>query len=174
MTTKKIKNTIQASKIDMSEKSLLMNNSISWLQLSNEVSNRKIPLLKKYGATVRVLNSDIEDMMSSSYEMFSECYVLIKDNPELVEYLDLGHVYNYVLFSEDEIDDFLSKSQNEIHDFYNNMAKGMKELFIKMVKIKIERGDRITDSTSKQRFFEELFKIRFSDYYKEPEENLKK
>ena len=153
--------------------SIVMNNTFGWMQLFNEQTNKKYPTLKKYAQTVRCFNSDVIDMMTNLSDLFTEAYVLIK-NPELVDFLGLTETYKYVLFSEDEVDVLLSKSEAEITEFFNKAPRGQKALLLKIVKVKTERGDSVVDSSSKMAFLEKLFGVKYSDYYNEPQENLKR
>ena len=153
--------------------SVVMNNTYGWLQLFDEVGNRSFPPLKKYGDTLRIKNSIINDMNSSLSDLFQGGFAVIKDNPLLVKELVLEEIYNYILFSEKEIDELLSKTDAEITNFYENCPIGMKELLIKMVKIKIERGDTVVDSSHKIDFLQKLFNVKYSDYWTEEQTNQK-
>lgn len=170
MATKKVQ---REDIVNFDETSFIMNNTYGWLCLFNETSNRKFPTLKKYGDSTRAKNSDIVDMNTNLSDLFLDCYALVKGSPALIEHLGLTEIYKYVLFSEKEMDELLSKSEQEITDFYENCPKGMREILIKFVKIKIERGDGVVDSSHKSNFLQKLFKIDFSKYWKESEETLK-
>jgi len=158
--------------LDLNDKSQVINNTMGFFILFNELTNRK-KVFKKYGEFARFTNSELMDMNMSMGETFSDAFVLIK-NPLLVEEMGYTEIYQYVLFSEKEIDALLIKSDEEIKEFYENCPKGMKEILVKFVKIKIERGESVTDSRSKVEFFENLFSLKFADYWKENLEILKR
>ena len=170
----KIAKQVKEQELNFDGFSQVMNNTVGWLQLFNEMQNRNFPVLKKYSDSIRVRNSDIEDMNTSLNELFQGGFALIKNNPLLVQHLGLEEVYKYVLYSEKEIDELLSKPDEEITAFYEKCPKGMKEVLIKMVKIKIERNEPIVDSSHKIEFLQKLFNVKYSDYWKENPENLKK
>ena len=146
-----------SQEIDMNKFANVQNNTLYWLLLYNQVLNRKYPLLKNFGDTMRLRRSDIQDVMTNSRELFEEGYAIILDDEEFVEHLGLSNIYKYVVKSKKEIDNLLSSSEEQITEFYNNAPRGIKELIFLACIEMIEKGDSAIDSLSKQKFLEKLF-----------------
>lgn len=148
----------KSAEFDLNKFTLVQNNTLHWLLLYNEAQNRKYPLLTRFGQTTRMRRSDVFDIMVSQRELFEMGYAVIVDDPDFVEYLDMSQIYKHIVKSFQEIDDLLSQKDEEIAEFYNNAPKGIRELLLRVCINKVEIGDKVIDSISKQRFLEGLFK----------------
>jgi hypothetical protein len=137
----------------------IMNNTFGILQLMSKEENNRNVRIEKYGGKQRVQFKDIIQMAAESSEIFEKMYALILDQ-RVIDYLGLSEHYKYALYSMDEIDTFLQKSENEITEFIKNCSKGTKETIAIAIKNKIDSQEKIMDSTTKIKFFEKLFNAK--------------